>query len=71
MLTGPAFTQALAPHTTVTITGDKEVRLTCEVECDPPCQLGWYREGEYIKSSDGETRGYSVNSAISYQNIYR
>ena len=39
-----------------------------KVECDPECQLGWYKNGGYIKTSD---QRYSVNSDISYQNIYR
>ena len=31
--------------------GAGHLSLSCLVECWPPCSVGWYRQGEFIRSS--------------------
>ena len=44
--------RATIGNTSYLSSGQELVMLSCEVECWPPCRLGWYREGEFVKTQD-------------------
>jgi hypothetical protein len=50
VLAQPSFVQNLAPHTRYSATS-KQIQLSCQVECSPPCHIGWYRNGSCKNTS--------------------
>jgi len=36
--------------------GVREYNLTCKVECDPLCNISWYRDGKIVSTVDGHAQ---------------